>query len=51
MHHAFGAKPEGLLADCDVARKSAAVEILLERFKNASADALPQRLADFEILS
>ena len=50
MDDAFGVEAERLLADRDVARESA-VEILLERFQNARADALAQGFADFDIFS
>src|SRR5262245_44282469 len=50
MHHAFGAEAERLLADRDVAG-IAAVEILVDRFRNPRADPGAQRLADVDVLA
>src|ERR1041385_169940 len=50
MHHAFGVEAERLLVDGGMAGKSA-VEILLERFEDAGADALTQGFAELDVFA
>src|ERR1700750_2462490 len=43
VHHAFGMKPEAVLADRGVTGKSTAVEILCDTILDAGADAFAKR--------